>query len=80
MKFYQKIREIIKLEDAEFVKEVYRELLEREADPIGLQHCVQHLRLGASKRDIIMGIMLTDEARTLYHLHKPSSSSRENAP
>lgn len=67
MRIHEKIRDMIRLEDVDFIKEAYRELLEREADPIGLQHWVHQLRLGVSKRDILIGIMLVDEAQSLYH-------------
>jgi hypothetical protein len=53
-------------EGQQFITEAYRQLLNRDVDSAGLQHHLGLLAAGTSKLDIIIGIVLGEEATRLY--------------
>ncbi|MFK7694077.1 glycosyltransferase [Paenibacillus sp. HJGM_3] len=66
MRIARKLQMIFQLEGYEFVTELYREFLNREPDPGGLQDHVNLLASGMPKINIVLGIMMSQEAQSLY--------------
>lgn len=62
IKLQEGLRGLLSLNDTAFVKEAYRRLLRREADPEGLQHHVNWLRSGTSKIEVLDQLAGSDEA------------------
>ncbi|MFK7694080.1 DUF4214 domain-containing protein [Paenibacillus sp. HJGM_3] len=67
MRIARKLQMIFQLEGHEFVTELYREFLNREPDPGGLQDHVNLMASGMPKINIVLGIMLSQEAQNLYY-------------
>lgn len=61
-----KLHKIVHLEDRAFVSELYRSLLEREADEEGMTQYVRELAKGTPKHRIVIQMLQTDEALGLY--------------
>jgi hypothetical protein len=59
----QTVDELLTLYDEAFVRSAYRTLLDRDADPSGLQHYLSQLRLGIAKQRIIAQIALSPEGK-----------------
>ncbi|WP_158289609.1 DUF4214 domain-containing protein [Paenibacillus flagellatus] len=66
MRIYETLQGLMRLEGEEFVAEAYRQLLDREADPVGMEHHLNLLCGGATKANIIIGLMLGAEAAVYY--------------
>jgi hypothetical protein len=57
------IDSLLSLESEAFVRQAYRRLLNREADPSGLNSCLQQLRAGIPKEQILVAMESTPEGR-----------------
>lgn len=67
MRMIWKFKQLLQRDGHDFVAECYRELLNREPDPGGLQHHLHLLQSGVPKVSILLGIMKSGEAIHLYH-------------
>lgn len=67
MSIILKLQSLFQKEYHEFVAEAYRELLDREPDPDGLQQHVNALLAGVPKIAVIVAILQSEEAYRLYH-------------
>jgi FkbM family methyltransferase len=57
------VDQLLRFEGVDFVEAVYRTLLQRSSDPVGLKYYVRRLRAGKSKAQIIVAIALSNEAK-----------------
>lgn len=57
------ITKLKSFDDAAFVQEMYRAILQRDADPSGFSHNISALRSGASKIELIYNLSRSDEAK-----------------
>jgi SAM-dependent methyltransferase len=69
------------LSDVEFVEEVYRQLLGREADELGKAHQLKYLRECRSRLALILGIVKSEEfINKVIRENMPLPSIREERP
>lgn len=59
------LSELLQYRDEAFVRNAYRALLHREPDSGGLAHHLEKLRSGATRLDLILGLWLGSEGRTI---------------
>jgi hypothetical protein len=59
-------RRLLKWDGPDFIAELYRELLNREADPPGFQHHAFQLARGTPKTTLMAEILKSKEAERLY--------------
>lgn len=67
MRIVQLLHHAYHLNDRDFIKELYRQLLNREADDQEVDHYSGVLSTGYSKRDLIIHFFNSDEAMTLFN-------------
>lgn len=74
----QILNRILRLEGAEFISELYRQLLNREPDPQGLHYHVSLLTRKVSKMSLITTFMQSEEAERVYRqvLYNPIEYNR----
>jgi hypothetical protein len=60
--------------DADFLAQAYRDVLGREADPVGFAHSLKRLRLGVHRHDILSAMVGSPEAA---HRLGPERSARQ---
>ncbi|MFK7694093.1 DUF4214 domain-containing protein [Paenibacillus sp. HJGM_3] len=73
MSTFENIVNIVSAPDpAEFVRGVYRELLQREAEPAGLSGHLELMHGGTTRLQVIAGIMLSAEYRSVLNSGAPS--------
>jgi len=60
------VRNLLAMDDEEFVKRTYEEVLGRRADPVGLAHHLHLLRSGEMKEAIISGLFRSPEASQAF--------------
>jgi SAM-dependent methyltransferase len=69
------------LSDTQFIEEVYRQLLGREADEMGKAHQLKYLRECRSRLAVILGIVKSEEfINKVIRENMPSLSIREERP
>jgi SAM-dependent methyltransferase len=70
-----------KLSDVQFLEEVYRQLLGREADEMGKAHQLKYLRESRSRLSVILGIVKSEEfINKVIRENMPILSLREERP
>lgn len=79
MRMMEILRKAYRKERESFVAACYRELLEREPDPAGMQHHLQLLAGGKSKLAVMTALIQSPEADRLYR-SGPAPSTGKKRP
>jgi len=78
MKVYELLNSAFRLEPEAFVDTLYRQILNRPAEPDGLRHHVHRLTLGDTRMNVLSGIVGSLEASTLFRKAVAPTSQKSN--
>ncbi|MFC3767209.1 DUF4214 domain-containing protein [Paenibacillus sp. GCM10012303] len=76
MRMIEILRKVYQKDNHKFVAACYRELLNRDPDPAGLDNHVRMLRSGTSKITVLASVMRSEEAERLYRSGPVSVSGK----
>ncbi|RUS44227.1 DUF4214 domain-containing protein [Cohnella sp. AR92] len=60
----ERFKKLLRLEGVLFIEEAYRQLLNRECNAVGLEHHLALLGQGKSKSAILIGMLMSEEAKS----------------
>lgn len=78
MNIAAKLHKIVCLDDQAFIAEMYRRILDRDADEEGMAHHLRQLHKGTPKHRVLIAFLQSDEALGLF-AHPPGAHDAESA-